>query len=105
MVVNHGFGFDTDRIVHGCEELGGVDGIFRWAAPRFVARSQHEAALSSRAGHDGGVAVRPVVATIGTVPVTGGADAFLRGAAELANHDYERFVEQSARIHVSEEGG
>ncbi|MEY5015107.1 MAG: hypothetical protein RIS92_1465 [Verrucomicrobiota bacterium] len=105
MVVNHGFRFDADRIVHGCEKLGGVDGIFRWAAPRFVARSQHEAAFGSGAGHDGGVAIRPVVAAVGTVAVAGGADAFLRGTAKLANHDYERFVEQSARIHVREEGG
>ncbi len=105
MVVNHGFGFDTDRVVHGCEKLGGVDRIFRRAAPRFVARSQHEAALSSRTGHDGGVAVRPVVATVGTVPVSGGADAFLRGAAEFADDHHECFVEQSARIHIRKEGG
>ncbi len=96
VVVDDGFGFDSNRVVHGCEEFGGVHGIFGRAASGLIARAQDESPFGSRTGHDGGVAIGPVIAAIGTVAIAGCAHALLRRAAKLADDDHKRFVEQSA---------
>ena len=62
------------------------------------------AALDAGAGDDGGVAVRPVVAAVGAVAVAGGAHALLRAAAELADGDDQRLVEQAALVEVGRAG-
>src|SRR3712207_7786762 len=54
----------------------------------------------SAAGHQGGVAVRPVVAALGAVAVAGGRDAHLRAAAELADGQHDRVLRSEE--HTSE---
>ena len=92
MVVDDGGRVDAEGVVDRGEQLAGVDGIGERGRAGLVGLAVDVAAADARAGDDGRVAVRPVVAAVGAVAVAGGADALLRAAAELADGDDQRLL-------------
>src|SRR5437667_1060388 len=78
--------------------------VFGGAAAGLVGLAVDVAALDARAGHDRRVAVRPVIAAIGAVLIAGSAHALLRTAAEFADGQHQSVIEQSALVHVFDEG-
>ena len=54
------------------------------------------ATLDPRSGETGSVAIGPVVAPVGIVPVAGGTHAFFRASPELTDGDHQCFIEELA---------
>ena len=93
VIHDHGFRVDTEGVVDGGEEFAGVDGVLSGGRTGGVGFAVDVAAFDASSGDDAGVAIGPMVATVGAVVVAGGADAFLRTASEFADGDDEGFVE------------
>lgn len=100
MVVNDGLRIDPERMVYRRQQLGGVDRLVDRGTRRFVARSVHVSALNTRARQDRRVTIGPVIATIVGIAVTTRAHASLGGAAEFADGDHERVLQQSSLIKI-----
>ena len=105
MVVNDGFGVDTDRVIDRCQQLGRVNRTFRRGGAGGVGFAVHIATLDARTPHDGRVAVRPVIPTIGAVVVAGSGHAFFGAAAKFTQRNDERLIQQTARIQIVKQGG
>ena len=105
VVVDDGFRIDPAGVVHGGQQFGGMDRIFGGAAPGLVGLAVDIAAFGAGARYDGGVAVGPVVASVGAVAVAGGAHALDGGAAKFADGHHEGILKEAAGIHVFDEGG
>ena len=105
VVINNRLGINPEGVVHGGEQFGRVNRIFCRAAAGLVGFAVDVAAFDACAGHDGGVAVRPVIAAVRAVAVAGSAHAFLRTAPEFADGHNERVLEQPAFVHVRDERG
>ena len=105
MIVNDRLGVDADGVVDRREELRGVDRIFCGSRAGGVGFAMHITALDACATNDCGIAVRPVITSIGAVVVTGGGDTFFRTTSELAESDDERLFQKTAGIEVVEQGG
>ena len=105
VIHDHGGGVDAEGVVDGGEEFAGVDGVFNRSRAGFVGGAVDVAAFDAGTSKAGGVTVGPMVAAVGAVAVAGGADAFLRAAAKLADGDDEGFVEEPAGVEVGDEGG
>ena len=104
MVVDDRGRVDAEGVVDRGQQLAGVDGVVERGGAGLVRLAVDVAAADAGAGDDGRVAVRPVVAAVGAVAVARGADALLRAAAELADGDDQRLVEQAALVQVGRAG-
>ena len=92
MVIDDGAGIDAEAVVNRGEKLARMDRIRQRGRSGLVGLAVDMPAANAGAGDDGRVAIRPVVAAVGTVAVARGADALLRAAAELADrHDQRVF--------------
>ena len=95
---------DAHGVIDGLRDVLGMDRpVLRQFGPR-VGFADDLAAFDARAGHQHAHAGRPVIAT-GTEGATAAAVAHFRHATHLAGDEHERFIEQSARGKVFEEGG
>src|SRR5262249_8803033 len=105
VVIDDGCGFDADAVVDGRQDIGGVDRVFQRGGGGAVAAAKDEAAANAGAGHDRGVAIRPVVTALVVVAGAGGADAAERASAEFAYSHHQRLVQQAAVVQVRDQGG
>ena len=63
------------------------------------------AAFDSRAGCEGGITIRPMIAAIGRIAISGSAHAQARRAAEFADGDYDGVLQESPLVHVFKQSG
>ncbi len=105
VVIDDGVGVDADGVVDGGDDVDGVSGILQRGGAGGVGLAVDVAAFDAGTGEDSGVAIRPVVAAVVAVAVATGADAALRAAAEFAEGDDERFVEEATFVEIRDEGG
>ena len=103
MVVDDGLRVDAEGVVDRREQFGGVHGVALRGGGGLVGLAVDVAALDAGAADDARVAIRPVVAAVGTVVVAAGADAAFRAAAEFAEGDDEGFAEEAALVEVFKE--
>lgn len=101
MVVDDGVRRDAHRMVEGRQDVGRMDGVLGRRGGRRVRLAVDASAGNAAARDEAGIAVGPVIATVGGVAVAGGADAQARGASELADSQDERVLQHSALIHLS----
>ena len=96
VVVNDRLRGNADSVIDAGEQFGGMHGLVLRARASRVTFAVDVAALRTRACDDCGVAIRPVVASIGSVHLAARAHALLGAAAEFAERHDERFLEQAA---------
>ena len=89
MVVDDGLGIDGHGVVDGGQDFGGVDGIFQGGGAGLVGLAMHIPALDAGASYDAGVAVGPVVASVGAVGVAAGGDSGSGARAAFAGEVFK----------------
>ena len=93
VIHDHLLGVDAEAVVNRSQQFARVDRIAERCRARLVALSVNVSSFDSGAGNECGVAIRPVVATVGTVVVSAGTDATLWAAAEFTDGDDKRVFE------------
>src|SRR5688500_1103831 len=104
VIIGLGMGPDAERMTHGVEYMRWMYWNMRRRRNLSVGLPIEGAALDASAGDQSGVAVRPMIAPIGCVPISRGAHAETRRAAKLANRDDESLLEHAALIQILEQG-
>ena len=64
MVVNDGFRVDAEAVVNGCEDFGGMHGVFEGCGTGFVGFAVDVTTLDTGATDNRSVAIGPVVPSI-----------------------------------------
>ena len=81
-----------------------MDRFFLRGRRRPVRFAVEPAARDARARHQGRVAVRPVVPSVGGIRVARRRDAEARRAPEFADRDDQRLVQQTRLVHIGQQG-
>ena len=79
-----------------------MHGVFCGARCGGVRFSVKGTSANASASHQAGIAIRPMIATIGRVAVALSADTEFRRPSEFTHHNYESLFHQSALIEIFE---
>src|SRR5262249_42997595 len=102
VVVHDRVRVDANRMVNCRQQITGVDWVVERSRSGIVGPSVYVPAAHAGAGDDRGVAIRPVVATIGAVGIARSGHAAQRTAAELSDADHQGLAEQATVVHVAD---
>jgi hypothetical protein len=93
VVVNNGFGFDTEGVVDGCEKLRRVHRRLNWSTGSLIALAVYVSPFDSSTCDDGGIAIWPVIAAVIAVSVPTGAYTAFWGTTKLTDSDEQGVFE------------